>query len=393
MKTITVAALSAVLSIAVSSGSAAGATPGPVSLRIEGPASTLVPLTSVNTVAGTFTHDGNPAHICAYESAGGVLQLGTNGNWAGAYNTGFGDYFIDSINGVAAGANEYWSVWYNHAPAQTGACGQVVNPGDDVLFFIDCFGAGCPNGGNGYAVLEERAPAVAQVGTPVTIGVTTHDAATGAPSPAVGAQVNAGSLSAITDAAGNAVLSFSSPGSYTVRATAPASVRSEARTVCVHNGDDGTCGTTAPAPGPATATPAPAPTPAGGNMPAPGPLAPVLTGLIDHHHYGRGHGPRRLAGSVPTAGPIGEIDLRLTRVQGKTCSYFSGSAARFVSARCDGAPFGGSTTSGFFRVSKTSMFDYLLPAKLGHGHYVAQGETVEAGGKRDVSAPVSFNVR
>lgn len=403
MKTKCLGALCAAAVAAASAGASAAdaaTTLGPVSFRVEGPSATLVPLTSVSTIAGSFSPDGNPADSCPFASAGGVLQLGTNGNWTGTYDASFHDYFVNSIEGVSPGVNQYWTVWYDHAPAQTGACGQAVNAGDDVLFFIDCYGAGCPNAGNGYAVLGESTPATAAAGSPLTVAVTSYDAATGAPSPAVGATVSAGSLSAVTDASGHASLTFPSAGSYEVQATATDSIRSETRPVCVHNGNDGTCGTTAPgvtpavnapAVGPSTPTTIQAPTPATSTTAIA--LSPHLTGVINHHRYRRGHGPRTLSGTVPGAGPIGEVDLKLTRVKGNRCFYFSGRLARFAAARCTSAVFSKVPRSAFFMVSRTTSFDYLLPRRLGHGHYVAQAQTVEVNGRKDVSAPVSFNVR
>ncbi|GAC1580973.1 MAG: hypothetical protein NVS3B18_14630 [Candidatus Dormibacteria bacterium] len=369
----------------------AAPTLGPVTFRAEGPTSTLVSTRPVSTVAGSFTKDGNAAHSCPNASAGGVLERGTSGNWTGTYSASLSDYFVETIGGVAPGNNQYWSIWYNHAPSQSGACGQVVNAGDDVLLFINCYpgpGTTCPNSGNGYAVLGEGAPATALSGSPVTVTVTTYDPASGVPGPAAGATVSAGSLTAIADAKGQATLTFPAAGSYAVQATAPDSIRSEVRSVCVHSGNDGTCGTTAP---PAT-TPAATPAPAQAVTPMPpappvlfSALSPHLFGVINHHHYSAAGAPRKLSGSVPTTGPITAVELKLTRVTGNRCSYYSGRSERFVRSRCDGG--------AFFKVSSSSSFDYLLPSKLSHGHYVEQARPVEVGGKQDISAPVSFNVR
>ncbi len=391
----------ALCAAAVAAGAlgAAVASAVPVTFRVEGPSSTLVPQSGVDTIAGSFTHDGNPSHTCPYRSAGGVLELGTAGNWTGSYDTGLGDYFIKTIKGVSPGSNQYWTLWYNHTPAQSGACGQAVNSGDDVLYFVDCYGMNCPHAGNGYAVLGESVPASAQAGAPVTVSVTSYDAASGAPTPAVGATVSAGQVSATTDSQGRATLTFPTSGSVTVQATAADSIRSETHSLCVHNGSDGLCGTTAPAApanpsqaNPVGVVPSQGPAPQGAGSVATGegaiPLslaAPRLLGLVNHRRHRRGRAPRVLRGTVDTRSPLRGVQLELTRRTGRACSYYSACVERFVGARCNGGRF--------FAVGSSSVFSYLLPAVLGHGHYVLEAKAVDAAGKSHFSAPVSFDVR
>jgi len=121
--------------------------------------------------------------------------------------------------------------------ASVGACEAQLQAGDRVLFFPSCFGGACPAS---PAPLAVEAPPSANVGEAVPVTVRRYSA-TGEASPAAGASVTGAAAPVSTDAGGHATLTFTSAGQITVRVSAPESVRTET-TVCVHAGNDGTCG-------------------------------------------------------------------------------------------------------------------------------------------------------
>src|SRR5919204_418920 len=82
---------------------------------------------------------------------------------------------------------------------------------------------------------------------------------------------------ATTDADGHATVNFDQTGNRAIKATKPGAIRSNALAVCVHDGDDGTCGTTAPRP--------PVVVP---------PLRASIGSIAEQQRFARGKGPREL---------------------------------------------------------------------------------------------------
>jgi hypothetical protein len=122
---------------------AVAAGPATVHVRAEGPAGTIVPRTAVTTTTATVNKDGQAGHDCTGTSAAGALDLATAGDWAGGqWFDGFG-YLVDRIRSLSADSTHYWSFWVNYKFSDLGVCGAEMEPGDDVLLFFDCFGAGC----------------------------------------------------------------------------------------------------------------------------------------------------------------------------------------------------------------------------------------------------------
>ena len=227
---------------------AIAAAPATVTVRVEGLGETKLPATQVTTGTTPFTKDGNSEHSCSGASALAALELATSGNWSGPWNSEFKQYEIFSIEGEThlfepgASANYYWSFWLDEHEATVGACEAELQTGDRVLFFPACFGAGCPPA---QLPLGVGAPASADVGEPVAVSVRRFSSA-GVATPVAGANVTGAEARYRPTQPAPRRVRFTAPGQYTLRASAPESVRSEA-TVCVHAGDDGTCGTAAPA--------------------------------------------------------------------------------------------------------------------------------------------------
>jgi hypothetical protein len=362
-----------------SSATAAG--PATVTVRVEGPTETLVPPTRLTTTTAPVVKDGVPADSCTGTSAAGALQLATGGNWSGKWFSGLG-YSVETVEGQSYPFTQpyYWSFWLDNKPSTGGICEVELNPGDSVLFFPECFSETsgvCPPSPNPLGV---EAPATAEVGKPVTVAVISYANATGASSPAAGATVTGGSTSASTDSSGHATVTFSASGSVTLSVSAPGSVRTET-TICVHSGNDGTCGTTKASgssgstPGSATAVGIEAV-----NAPYKGPYALVAKAgsVIEGHVYTRGHGPRILSGSVLAHTAVSSTSLELRRQYKGRCYSYNGVTTRFARARCG--------EGGFFKVSSDGLFSYLLPTALPPGRYVLDIEATDAAGNRTTLA-------
>jgi hypothetical protein len=356
---------------------AMAAGPAAVIVRVEGPTDTLVQPTQVTTTTAPVLKDGNAAHSCTGTSAAGALQLATGGNWNGEWFSGLG-YSVETIEGQSFPFTQpyYWSFWLDGKPATTGICEAELSSGDSILFFPECFSQTvgvCPLAPNPLGI---EAPAVAEVGKPVTVTVISYTNSNGAPSPAGGAMVAYEGINATTDANGHATLTFSHAGQGAVHVTAPQSIRTET-TLCVHSGDDGTCGTQTK-PGSASSQ-----TSAGGTstgVPYKGPyaLVPRLTGLTDGHVYTHAHAPRVLSGSVLAHTTVSSVSLTLRRSHRHRCYAFDGVTTRFVHARCG--------TGKPFKVSDNGLFSYLLPSALAPGRYVLDIQATDAAGNRTTLA-------
>ena len=369
----------------VSSASAAG--PATVTVRVEGLNATLLPPTQVTTTTAPVVNDSNPADACPGTSALGALELATRGNWAGTWFGGAVEngefkglgYSIETIEGEShlfeeVPADYFWSFWLNHVEQEVGACEVEPETGAEVLFVPSCFGPGCPPT---QLPLGIQAPTSAEVGEPLAVKVSRYSPS-GVASPVSGAVVTGGVASVSTDANGQATVSFGSAGQTTLSVTAPASVRSET-TVCVHNGNDGTCGSSASAAAGAVAgfTQAAA-------YKGPYALVASLKGLIDGHVYGRGNAPRVLNGTVLAHSAVSSVSLRLRRQYKRRCYAYEGTRERFVRARCG--------AGSFFKVSGTGSFSYLLPSALAPGRYVLDIEASDQAGNRTTLARGSSRV-
>jgi hypothetical protein len=374
---------------------AATPTPGLVGIRIEGSTQTLLAPTTVTTQAAAFHPANDPVtgHTCPGTSAARALELATGATWSGTYFSSFGDYEVNSILGelhpVSPTDGSFWSFWIDNAPANLGICQQQLNPGDQILFFPDCFGPTCPAGYVPPSVLALAAPTVVQSGAAFTAGVLAYPNAGGTPTALVGATVAGDGVSAVTGAGGQATLTLSTPGSYLLSATAANSVRTES-VICVHNGNDGNCGTSHSTGGSSTGPVVGQTPPATGSKPAPACAtngADGLCGTLDKtapiarlqipegRHYRHGRGPRELNGSVG-ADPSGikTIRLRLTRQSHGVCQVYSATRATLVDGSCK------IEDAAWFTVGPPSPFSYLLKKPLPAGRYVLDVQAVDGAG-------------
>ncbi len=372
------------VSLALASVPAAlAAGPATVTVRVEGLTETKVSSTAVTTTTAPVVKDGNSKDFCPGTSAAGALELATGGNWGGPWDggevkegkfEGLG-YVVETIEGESYpfSGGSFWNLWINNkAEEEHGVCGAEMQPGAQVLLFPCHFEPGkeCPS------PLGIEAPPSADVGE-VAVTLKKYNAR-GEASPAAGATVTGAAAPATTDAGGHATLTFSGPGQYTLHASAPELVRSET-TICVHNGNDGTCGTqtssaSAPTSGPSTTGVA------GSVTRYTGPYALVAgaTGLVDGRVYGHGHAPRLLSGKILAHNPVSSVSLELRREYRRHCYAYDGASERFQAARCG--------RGSFFKVSTNGTFSYLLPETLRRGRYVLDIQASDVAGNRTTLA-------
>jgi hypothetical protein len=358
------------------SGALAAGSPAGVTVRVEGLSETKIPSTAVTTTMAPVVKDGNASDSCPGTSALGALELASAGNWSGPWEAKFNQYSIYTIAGEthefdeASTANYYWSFWLDNKEATVGACEAELQPGDQVLFFPSCYGSTCPAPAPTPLALE--APSVANAGEAVTVTVKQYNSQ-GEAAPAVGADVGGGGTGATTDAQGHATLKFFGDATYTLRASAAAeglpAIRAEAA-ICIHEGNDGTCGTTAPVKGGLQP-------PGSSGQPGAGPGHTVLVadagGVRNGHIYSRGNSPRVLSGKVISKASVTSISIRLRRRYKGHCWSYSGKLERMVRVRCG--------HGSFFKVrSNGASFSYLLPSKLPRGRYVFDIEASDAAG-------------
>jgi hypothetical protein len=369
----------AVLALLAPAGAFA-AGPAGVTVRVEGTNDTLLARTPVQTTTTPVVKDGNPSDSCTGTSVAGALEVATAGNWSGTW---FGSgYSVETVLGEshAFGSGHYYGEFVNGVPGQ-GACADELSPGDEVLFAPE------PESGAPDNPMYLQAPATAQRGAAfnvtVTEKVTTYDSSFNPSTitqPVQGASVGG----ATTDANGVAAVTLPTTGSVGLRATRAGDIRTATETVCVHDGDDGTCGTTKPGESPAPPQPAPPCTHDGDDGTCGTPDHKATYGFIksirEHQHFRHGHGPRELRGtSDPDPSGLKDVQLRLTvRAHGNHCATFSSARLRFVHMKRCGARRG-----KWFSIGSKADWTYLLPKALGRGRYVLDLKTIDGAGNAD----------
>ena len=349
---------------------ALAASPSTVTVRVEGLTETKLLPTQVTTTAEPVVKDGVAEDSCSGTSTLGALQLATDGNWSGPWEPGFHQYEIDSIEGESHPffSGEYWNLWINHVSSEKGACEAELQSGEEVVFAPCSETSECPG------TLGIEAPASAGLGESVQVTVEKYDS-TGHPLPMTGATVTGAELP--TNSSGQTTVRFSSRGEVPVRAEAAESIRAET-TVCVHQGNDGTCGASAPAGVSSSGTSAGSGV-AGTRNTAPFAIVASAIGLHEGGVYRHSAAPRLLQGKVSLTSGLKDVKLRLTRTQRHTggrraCSYYDGSTQRFHPMRC------GAANGKYFGVGSDAAFSYLLPSALAPGRYVLDIQATDAAG-------------
>jgi hypothetical protein len=347
-----------------------------VSVRVEGASATLLPTTTVTLGAP------EPVSGCPANSVAAAINLAVNGNWDhGEANNGGGDFTETILGETHAFTNESdtWAEWVNYKWGG-GICTDLLSDGDQVLMVAD------HEPGPSFAptvlpLVVGEAPNAIQVGTPFTVHVseihtrpnTFAEPGEGTPQPVQGVTVSGAGVSAITDEAGAATITLTHPGSISLRATKPGDAPSSTFTVCAYASGGGACGIPASLAG---ASSPQAPVGAAPLAPDTGPFAVVAhaTGLLEGHVYSRGSAPRLLQGTVELHTALRAVNLRLTRMRGRKCSYYDGLTERFRAMHC------GVAHGRYFSVGDHASFSYLLPAALSPGRYVLDIEATDVAG-------------
>jgi hypothetical protein len=193
-----------------------------VTLRVEGATSTIFEFPvltyghDVTTASGGTHHcDGtnNGANPAAGPTATSALDNGAQlggFSWDGTWYPSFDDYFVTRVAGESQTATQFWGLLVNGQYTLVGGCQQRVHNGDEVLWAFDSFS-------KTYA-LKLTGPASAHIGQSATYHVI--DTFTG--NPVAGASVNG----VLTDASGNATLTFNNLGLVSVKADRADAIRS-----------------------------------------------------------------------------------------------------------------------------------------------------------------------
>jgi hypothetical protein len=400
-------ALGATFLLALITSACAQAAPITVNLRVEGSTTTLYegPVTTeaILNPPGIKTESSTTAEPCDVKDNGANGGFGTaagtpttalydaatadglvfNAEWSKSLE----DFDITQVGSDIANASnneEYWGYAVNYTTAGVGGCQFQLAPGSEVLWAYNYF--------NLSHLLSLTGPTSANVGSPITLHVV--DGQTGAPiaGAAIGEDIAGATTtipgSPLTNTEGNVTVTLAHTGTVELKATQPESVRSNAIGVCVHNGNEGACGTTpifyacatpsvAVPPCYACATASVAVPACGGALvvaPLPGADIATIKGVKNGHRYSRRKGPRILQGvvQVPAGGTLKQVRISLQRHDGKRCSVFNGVKESFVRAHCD--------TTRFFSVGEAESFSYLLPASLPAGRYVYDIEALNDSG-------------
>lgn len=360
------AAGAVLLAILASVPAVAGAAPVTVDLRVEGPSATLFEA-PVTTDVRTFDFTGEAKQrLCDGTAAAGgssASPVPTRGaaiaaaiagglNAAGSWFPGLGASF-DTIAGSSvaydAGTNAYLVEYLNGVSSMTGACGDPVKNGDEVLF---AYGTGSE------PLLKLTLPVTAAPGAPLAGKVT--EIAGGAP--VAGATV----AGAQSGADGGVVLpGFAERGQHALKASKAGTIRSARAVVCVTDGTDGFCGSSKPSATPVVAA-APDTTPA----------LPLVGAIREGARFTRATAPRTLSGTVATdASGLRDVLLRLTRRAGGRCEAYDAARERWTRApRC------GTEGGRWFSVGSRAAWSYLLPGALTAGRYVLDVRTIDGAG-------------
>jgi hypothetical protein len=359
-----------------------------VNVRIEGSAKTLFegPVSTEGIVAppGISTPSSGGAHSCDVKDNGSNGGFGTVAatptaalydaavahglTFDASWSNSFSDFLVSQVGtDINGGAPEFpsWGYAVNYTTAGVGGCQFQLAPGSEVLWAYNYF--------NLTHLLSLSGPAGVNAGVPFVVHVS--DGQTGEPvSGAALGEVSGGVTTAITsspttDAKGNATIVLGRAGVVTLKATRSDAVRSNGLLVCVHNGNDGTCGTTVTGGG----SPASSSTQTSTHLTTS--VIAKVAGIKNGRVYRRRSAPRILSGVVELAGgdTVRQVRIRLERRHAGHCFGFNGSSARFVRLKRCGA-------ASFFSVGGALSFSYLLPSRLAAGRYAYEIQALDGAG-------------
>jgi hypothetical protein len=385
-----------VLAVLCLTATVAAACAGPVTvnLRVEGQAGTLFegPITtdahtSANPInaadSSTGTVGPHPCDLKDNGSNGGFgSALGTptttlydaaqqsgmqfKATWYSSLN----DFFVNQVSSDTGASG--WGFAVDYTTASVGGCQIGLAAGNNVLWASDFFAK--------QHLLKLTGPTTATSGQAVTVHVSDGGSGGAIAAASVGGQV--------TDAQGNAQVTFTKTGVQSLKAERTDSVRSNRLDVCVHNSGDGTCGTSVSQPGGTTPGGPPATPPATLQPSSKPALEPVarLRGIRYGRRFGPGRGPRLLRGEVVSGvAGIRTVRLRLSRRTYRSCEGLDRQRGRFRRTRC------GARYAPWFAVGHAASFTVFLPHRLGPGRYVLDMSVTDETGRRDTTLVAGRN--
>jgi hypothetical protein len=381
----------------------ANAAPTTVTLRIEGPSSTLFEGPVTTDVATFAFPDDNPSSKldertpvrcdAVGDSATtpsptfGAALVASGVPLGGTYfDFGTGPSpFVSRVGDITAPTDfsAYFAAYQKGLSGKFGICGTAVAAGDDLLLAY----------GTGSEPLLKLNDVPAQLAPGATATAKVTDAAG---KPVAGAAVDGRS----TAADGTVQIGpFTATGPRILKAEKPGAIRSNGGQVCVTSGSDGACGTVKPIAAQAIAAQVVQSATTGstgcvsfgddgrcGTLDDMPPLVHLTS--ITSKTYTRAQAPRELKGQAGNfrngttflADPSGikDIKLRITRYSGSKCWTFDGKAEAFK--RLSGCGTGKGT---FFSIGAKADWSYLLPAKLAAGKYRVEAFAVDGRGNSD----------
>jgi hypothetical protein len=357
-----------------------------VQLRVEGATATLFEGNIATAGESIETPSSGGQHPCNYKDNGNFEGFPNGGNASGTPTSALhdaalasglafdaewfsssGDFFVSQVGADVNQSSppfDSWGYAVNDTTAPVGGCQVALAPGNEVLWAYNYF--------NLTHLLGLSGPAAVNAGTPFTVHVT--DAQNGSPiaGAAIGAVVGGVTStlpgSATTNSSGDATVTLAAAGVVKLKATEAESVRSNGIAVCVHDGADGTCGTSLPGSLPGPAAP-------GSTPPAAVSVIAKVAGVANGRIYRHGASPRILRGTVtvPVGGTLRQVHISLQRRRHGRCFVLSDLRGAFVRSRCG--------AQAFFSVGGSESFSYLLPARLSPGRYTYDIEALESSGR------------
>lgn len=359
----------------------ADAAPVTINLRIEGKTRTLYegPVTSD---VRTFRYsDSTTEYQCDGTTVGGTSPTPTvtrgailttamlatpfssKGVWYDSFGPSFTEIVGENVSYGNDGSDNYLVEFKNWKGTDLGACGDVVQNGDEALFAWAGFGS---------SALKLTGPATAKPGQAFALKVTDGD----------GAAISGATVGgATTDGSGTATVTSTARGPQSFKAEKPGIVRSNAVSVCVTDGADGYCGTTSPT-GQTGLGGGGGTTTTGGSTPFVRDVFPPqasIAGIKQGQRIKRSKAPQLLKGSVDENGGVLMVKLRLTRTTpGGRCMAYSGKRERFIARDKCGAQSG-----WWFKIGDRADWEYQLSRKLGAGRYVLDVNVIDKAYNRD----------
>ena len=197
------------------------------SFRVEGASKTLLPAKSVTVpTGGSITKGGTPKGACPANSAAGVFNVATGGNWSGTYSSGLG-ILVTKILGESAvfSKGHYWEFFVNNHAASVGICDQKAKVSDQLLF------ASVPAKGAAEFPIVISAPAKATAGTSFQVKASYYPTKSNTAKPLAG--VSFTGVTGKTNAKGVATVTATKAGKLSLVGSKSGEIRSAATTVSV----------------------------------------------------------------------------------------------------------------------------------------------------------------